>query len=629
MSVARRAKKSIALLTGLTLLAGACGGSPSLEIGPRPPGRTHGSRDAGPLAPDGAPFPEDPRTDYGGGEPVEADPQEPDAGPGDPVEPPEGGEDAGPAADGGPAEPEDAGEGGADAGSSTEPEDGGFAPDAGLSDAGPPDAGLADPGASDAGEADAGEADAGPGSLGPRRIRLLDAAFDRGNGKLYFFRGAEYIRYDWALDRADPGYPKSIATYWPGNFPRDLDAAFASDGKVHFFRGAEYVRFDLALDRADPGYPVAIAQAWPGLFERVDAALPYGGRKVRFVRGAEFLDWDLDAHAPIAPGVRSIAADWPGVWPDGMDAALSTSPTRSYLFRGKDYLRFDWANGAVDPGYPRLTACWWPGLWNPFEGTGEPGENLPPEVAALLAEVPSAEEIAARKARVAASITSGWVDRSPDYPLYLASVEKRLGAYGCLLLQQSGTDTWRFRCASDTSGVRALAIPRLMISHIDWRRAAYHTEQVSQGDFMARAGTPISILRSDDGFFRVVGVYGDPPTGSISGGTRVRVRFKAGGVDKDFQFSHLNTQVPAYVLEARDRGTPLSVGTAVGFIGYTGNLWIAAPPPADQPYAGNGAGLPDAHTHVWFVNQPENHQALAPFAREALTYCGPYPYGGG
>ena len=35
----------------------------------------------------------------------------------------------------------------------------------------------------------------------------MDAAVTWNNRKAYFFRGSEYIRYDIATDRADPGYP--------------------------------------------------------------------------------------------------------------------------------------------------------------------------------------------------------------------------------------------------------------------------------------------------------------------------------------------------------------------------------------------------------------------------------------
>ncbi len=36
------------------------------------------------------------------------------------------------------------------------------------------------------------------------------------NGKAYFFRGSEYMRYDMAADAVDTGYPKLIASGWPG-----------------------------------------------------------------------------------------------------------------------------------------------------------------------------------------------------------------------------------------------------------------------------------------------------------------------------------------------------------------------------------------------------------------------------
>jgi hypothetical protein len=38
-----------------------------------------------------------------------------------------------------------------------------------------------------------------------------------GNGKAYFFKGSQYIRYDIKADKADPGYPKTVDNNtWPG-----------------------------------------------------------------------------------------------------------------------------------------------------------------------------------------------------------------------------------------------------------------------------------------------------------------------------------------------------------------------------------------------------------------------------
>jgi len=503
-------------------------------------------------------------------------------------------------------------------------------------DAGPEfvDAGVEEPDAGpefvdagvDAVDAGGSIADVEPSSARPT---IFDAAINLGNGKLYFFRGADYVRYDVAADRVDTGYPKRIADFWPGLFTSDLDAAVVVDGTLHAFKDDSYVRYDLALDRAEPGFPVAIADAWPGLFPSdLDAVTTWHGG-LRFTKGAWFLDWDLTTHTPDPAGPQRLEDGWPGLPADGIDDAFTLSPTKTYVFHGRDYWRLDPANAAPDAGYPKLVNCWWNGLWTPYSGTGDPGPNLPDQVRALLSESPTATEIAARKARVRASISGGYRDRSEDYPLFLASVEARLGAFGCLLLEDRANGVWRFRCASDTNGTRALELEPFRAEWTDWRRAAHHVEQASQGDFLADPGTPLTIRRSDDGTFRVVQVLTDPSTGSISGGTRIRVRFRTGGVDKEIQFSHLNTAIPRYVLDAVTHGTPLANGTVFGFIGHTGNLWIAAPPAVDAPYTGTGAGLPDAHTHAWFVSQPENHRTLAAFAREAMDYCGAYPFGGG
>ena len=44
----------------------------------------------------------------------------------------------------------------------------------------------------------------------------FDTAVNWGNGKVYIFKGDEYVRYDIVSDRVDGGYPKPIATNWPG-----------------------------------------------------------------------------------------------------------------------------------------------------------------------------------------------------------------------------------------------------------------------------------------------------------------------------------------------------------------------------------------------------------------------------
>jgi hypothetical protein len=97
----------------------------------------------------------------------------------------------------------------------------------------------------------------------------IDAGVVWPNGKAYFFRGSKYVRYDIATDKADPGFPADIKGGWPG-FPASFaagidDVVVWNNGKAYFFKGSEYIRYDIAADKTDPGYPQPIAGGWRGL----------------------------------------------------------------------------------------------------------------------------------------------------------------------------------------------------------------------------------------------------------------------------------------------------------------------------------------------------------------------------
>ena len=90
--------------------------------------------------------------------------------------------------------------------------------------------------------------------------------------KAYFFKGGQYVRYDLAADEVESGYPASIGTEWngltPAGFASGLDAAVNwGNGKAYFFKGGQYLRYDITTDTADAGYPAPMAGAWPGLAE--------------------------------------------------------------------------------------------------------------------------------------------------------------------------------------------------------------------------------------------------------------------------------------------------------------------------------------------------------------------------
>ena len=96
------------------------------------------------------------------------------------------------------------------------------------------------------------------------------AVVNWGNGKAYFFRGNEYVRWDIQGDRTDPGYPKPLYPTWTGlPWTDGVDAVVNwGNGKAYFFHGNEYVRWDIKSDRADPGYPKPFnGSTWPGLWK--------------------------------------------------------------------------------------------------------------------------------------------------------------------------------------------------------------------------------------------------------------------------------------------------------------------------------------------------------------------------
>ena len=187
-------------------------------------------------------------------------------------------------------------------------------------------------------------------------------------GNCYIFKKDSYIKYDWTVEQVVAGYPKRIAGNWPGmplDFGSDLNAALngqgAFAGNCYFFKGDSYVKFDWAKDRAYPDGPKKIAGNWPGLppgFDRdFDAALngrgPFAG-KAFFFRGDSYVrfDWKNDRADPGYP--RKIADGWNHIadgFKQGLDAAVEgygASAGKGYLFKGPDYVRYDWASDRSD-----------------------------------------------------------------------------------------------------------------------------------------------------------------------------------------------------------------------------------------------------------------------------------------
>jgi Hemopexin len=222
------------------------------------------------------------------------------------------------------------------------------------------------------------------------------------NGKIYFFQGSEYARYDIAQDTADGddgsghSYPRSIRDSWPGLFTDSIDAAVfwpapppgGAEIKTvaYFFKGNQFMRYDVAADRADAAdgagrpYPQAISLKWPGIWpDRVDAILvwpvPRNGRTVAyFFRDNQYIRFDIKNHRADPGYPKPIAGNWPNFkFPDGIDGALAwptkiASKSVVYFFKGDQYMRYDVDTDRADDhserglSYPASVADNWSGL---------------------------------------------------------------------------------------------------------------------------------------------------------------------------------------------------------------------------------------------------------------------------
>ncbi|HEX4964132.1 MAG TPA: hemopexin repeat-containing protein [Thermoanaerobaculia bacterium] len=90
--------------------------------------------------------------------------------------------------------------------------------------------------------------------------------FGQKKAKAYFFRDDEYVRYELGHggeeEGVEDGYPLKIKDSWPGwpvRWGRVTAAIDWGNGKVYFFSGEEYLRYDKFYEHVDSGYPRPIS----------------------------------------------------------------------------------------------------------------------------------------------------------------------------------------------------------------------------------------------------------------------------------------------------------------------------------------------------------------------------------
>lgn len=98
----------------------------------------------------------------------------------------------------------------------------------------------------------------------------IDAAFDEKGSipqKSHFFKRDKYVRYNWHTEEIDVG-PSPISRWNLGpDFEGDIVACCnlvrSQRPKTYFFKQGRYVRYDWALERPDAGYPRPTGAGWP------------------------------------------------------------------------------------------------------------------------------------------------------------------------------------------------------------------------------------------------------------------------------------------------------------------------------------------------------------------------------
>lgn len=149
------------------------------------------------------------------------------------------------------------------------------------------------------------------------------------SGKAYFFLGPNYARYDWATNEVD--LQGTLAVNWglPEPFASGVDAAVNGagpySGKAYFFKGGQYLRYDWATESVDPGYPLPLS-AWnlPAAFSGgIDTAIPATNGTLAFIRGNTLVYYNWSNDAVTAP--QPVLSAWPSL------SALDAAPKRRII----------------------------------------------------------------------------------------------------------------------------------------------------------------------------------------------------------------------------------------------------------------------------------------------------------
>lgn len=207
----------------------------------------------------------------------------------------------------------------------------------------------------------------------------INAAFQRNDNKrVYFVVGTDVYRFDLEnANKLDVGYPKKLKDYWPGLPFETIDAAFKAKhaGKIYFFSGTQYARYDIYSEKVDEGYPKPIRENWNGVpFSSVDSACQRNRvfiemdkevyEKVLFFKEDEFLVYDLDSDKMADGYPKKFKEERFRIPFDSIDAIFQRlDHPLFYIFKNDEFLIYDFETRKVVEGYPKKLKGSWEGVF--------------------------------------------------------------------------------------------------------------------------------------------------------------------------------------------------------------------------------------------------------------------------
>ncbi|HLG79059.1 MAG TPA: hemopexin repeat-containing protein [Ktedonobacteraceae bacterium] len=212
-------------------------------------------------------------------------------------------------------------------------------------------------------------------------MALIDAAVVWPNGKIYFFSGSDYYRYDIASESVEPNYPRPIFGNWPG-LEAPIQGAIVwpelvgGRQKAYLFSRDRFYSYDVANDQVDPGSPMPINLTWIGVLggsqqdHHIDVALQWPNGEVylfqedRYYRITDLTNKKVDPNYP-----QPIQGNWQGLGTTGQPFTAAfvwpkvvNGQQKAYFFQRSIYFRYDIANDKVDDNYPQPIQGNWQGL---------------------------------------------------------------------------------------------------------------------------------------------------------------------------------------------------------------------------------------------------------------------------